>query len=379
MESLSATTLRDALVRQKPFVPCTSRRTGNTKYAPWPEPNIRVWSEFNIQTLNDSYGHVLDTALPRYLVDNLTTPADVFKNMTVSDDKAPLHFIGWNDATVMPLVKWSMQQMGLHTGTALFHRYTDAQGTTVAKLPQAPNKLTVDHLVYLQNSHRDTLVVGLGRTSTKWRGVAAMRNPGDARGENTWPIRQLANLCARSGTRYGYIQTDEELAVCCFGAKPPTSDKADTGARWQQPDDKWDDWSVSLMVVPWNTELCGSGDASGGGARRILTTELALWWLCMLALSDGHRPLVETKEIVAIDSWERVYLHKERRWVRRHRYSSCEVPADPPPPSAYETPEPGNAATLAADVGANGQNWFDLIDPATIDITGANFDGMWPV
>ena len=68
-------TLRDALVRHKPFVECTSKQTKNTKSSPWPIPTIHVWEQFNIDTLNESYGHVLDRPLPQGYADELPPTA----------------------------------------------------------------------------------------------------------------------------------------------------------------------------------------------------------------------------------------------------------------------------------------------------------------
>lgn len=43
--------------------------------------------------------------------------------------------------------------------------------------------------------------------------------------ELLWPLRQLANLCDKTGTRYGYLQTEEEMMVCCFSKPADPNDK----------------------------------------------------------------------------------------------------------------------------------------------------------
>ena len=83
----------------------------------------------------------------------------------------------------------------------------------------------------------------------------------------------------------------------------------------------------------------------------------------MLALSaPGHRALVTEADVVGIREWEVRYVDDERGWVRCHRYSGVEQPADPPPLPGYETPSPGNLAALEAEVGS-------LVDP-TIGLDG---------
>ncbi|KIH91490.1 hypothetical protein SPBR_01804 [Sporothrix brasiliensis 5110] len=343
-------TLRDALVRHKPFVECKSRDTKNSKGVKWPRPSIRVWDQFTMATLNESYGHILDQPLPDEYTNKLP-PTSSLNNLAVENDDGPKTLLAWNDDTVLPLVKWSKQTMGLHTGMAIRHSYSDASGEKVAKIPRNDCKKTViDHIIGLGNAGKDTLVVGLGRTSSKWRASTLFGNLNPSVEERRWPLRQLANLCRASETRYGYIQTDDELVVCCFGSRGTQVQRGET----RYTDTTWTDWTVAFMPVPWNTEL------SKGARHDVMTTELALWWLCMLSLSDGHRALVDTEDIVPINAWDIVWLDEDRGWIRRHRYSAVEEPTDAPPPPPYETPEVDNAAVFAAQVGINGESHFAL-------------------
>ncbi|KIH95025.1 hypothetical protein SPBR_03513 [Sporothrix brasiliensis 5110] len=314
-------TLRDCLVRHKPYIPCTSQTLGNTKSANWPGFTVSLWKEFNIRTLNESYGHILDTALPPHIIDNVPS-TEQLQGLTVIDDSGPFNIIGWNDKTVLPLVKYAKQAMALHVGAAVHHKHTSSDNSTVAKLATASKRTTIDHIIELGNYRRDVLVVGLGRTSVKWRGSTLIKDPASANNEQEWPVRQLANLCSKAGTRYGYIQTDQELVACCFGATPPSKSA-----------EAWSDWTARVMPVPWNTELDELGEMSNGpraGLNSYLTTELALWWLCMLSLSDGHRQLVKNDEIVPIDTWDTLGLIDGSVWAHQHRYSAFVKPtADP--------------------------------------------------
>ncbi|KJR86651.1 uncharacterized protein SPSK_02610 [Sporothrix schenckii 1099-18] len=282
-------TLRDCLVRPKPNIPCTTLTMGNTKSATWP--------------------HI--------------------KSLTVIDDSGPFDLIGWNDKTVLPLVKCTKQAMGLYVGAAVQHMYTSSDNSTVATLLTGPNRTVIDHVIELGNYRRDVLVVGLCRTSVKWQGSTLIKDPLNAPNEQKWPVRQLANLCAKAGTRYGYIQTDQELVACCFGATPPS-----------KTTEAWSDWTARVMPVPWNTELVEQSEVSNG-ARAVLesylTSELSLWWLCMLSLSDGHRQLVKTDEIVPIDAWQPLELADGSAWAHQHRYSAFVKPAADPTTQAAVT------------------------------------------
>lgn len=346
MTSRKTMTLRDALARQKPYIPCTATDTRNSKYSRWPQVTACHWTEFSIQTLNDSYGHVLDTELPSDVVDTLVSPV-VLDGITVEDDGGPQRLIGWDDMTVIPLVKWAKLHLGLQEGTALYHQFTRADQTVVVKLPHATTNATIDHAILLQNIQRHALVVGLGRTSTKWTSLPIICVHTRLKAETMWPLRQLANLCITAGTRYGYIQTDAELVVCCVTSLPEMNGAGSQHATSEDPPTH----KVAVQSVPWNTEV------SNGSGHNVLTTELALWWLCMLALSDGHRELVPEKELVPIDAWDTLVSNDERGTIRRHRYSQRERLANTPTPMPHATPEQGNAAANAGINGVDYPEW----------------------
>ncbi|KAI5864217.1 hypothetical protein GGS23DRAFT_563385 [Durotheca rogersii] len=122
------------------------------------------------------------------------------------------------------------------------------------------------------------------------------------------------------------------------------------------------------MPIPW----------SRNGVD-VLTTDLALWWLCMLAMSaHHHRAIVGEEEMVKINDWDVVYLDEERGWVRRHQYSNVEEPVSPPPPPEYRTPSPGNAAAFAAGAGPHANNWLNInplndADPSDFNLLGFPF------
>lgn len=88
----------------------------------------------------------------------------------------------------------------------------------------------------------------------------------------------------------------------------------------------------------------------------------------MLAMSaPHHRALLKEEEMVPINHWEVRYLDDEQGWVRSHRYSNAHEPTDPPPPPAYNTPSPGNAAAFEAAVGLHANDWFNLDGPNAIN------------
>ncbi|KAH0555810.1 hypothetical protein GP486_006246 [Trichoglossum hirsutum] len=340
------TTLRHLLTQQKPRIPCHLKTGRNSRATGWPEPTVTIWTDFELAKLNESYGHILDSAIS----ESRLPPPDPATH-AITEEKYVKNLLLWNNALMQQTLQPAKTRLGLAPGTALQYRCSTADSSFYAKIPTGSSNLVVDHVIALDDVTLPHLVVGLGRPSTKWSG-RKLANQLPAPGvEVRWPIRQLANLCETAETRYGYIQTDEEMVVCCFS-------KSSSGG-----------WKAAIMPIPWTKY----GD-------EVLTTDLALWWLCMLAMSDpAHRAIIAEDEMAGIGHWDGpIYWEEEQIWIRRHRYSKVEVPTAPPSPPAYEAPSPGNPAAWMAAVGLHADEAFNLEDPGVVNVndpvpTSVNF------
>ncbi|KAM0548514.1 hypothetical protein ACHAPJ_009837 [Fusarium lateritium] len=110
------------------------------------------------------------------------------------------------------------------------------------------------------------------------------------------------------------------------------------------------------MPVPWSRF-----------GPTVLTTDLALWWLCMLAMSaHHHRAIMEEENVARINQWDTIYHSDERGWVRRHQYSGFEEPCHPLSAPAYQTPSPTNVAAFEATTGLNANEWFNAFDSTSL-------------
>ncbi|KHN95790.1 uncharacterized protein MAM_06402 [Metarhizium album ARSEF 1941] len=216
-----------------------------------------------------------------------------------------------------PTLKFAKSHLGLHENISLEQRHSSADRLSVATFPGMTRRLTVNHVVGLHDFPGPNLVVGLGRSSSKWSGTNLALQLDTSSKRLLWPLRQLANICRGAKTRYGYIQTEQEMVVCCFSK------------------DGNEKWKVAMMPIPWTRS-----------GVHMLTTDLALWWLCMLAMSaHHHRALVSELEMVKINAWNYVPLGQGRGLVRRHLYSNFEEPVSFPTSQVYM---PGNGAANAA-------------------------------
>jgi hypothetical protein len=323
-------TLRRVLTQSKPEIPCNVRVSRNTSSTSWPEierDTITRWNDFNLETLNQSYGHILDLEFP---AEQLAAPhaEHNFQGMDIKRTHDVLQLIGWNYRMLRSTVPFAKQRLELHPGVHLKH-YARTNKSLI-RIGDSQQPVQIDHFVALDDSTLSNLVMGLSRPSISFQGRSLVNCPTAVTKEGLWPMRQLANLCHMAQTRYGYIMTDQDLVVCRFYIPEGGVNQAD-------------ELKVEVMAVPWTVH----GESQ-------LTTDLALWWLCMLALSPTqHCALATEEDMVGIDEWEVRYLNDEHGWVRRHRYSDVEQPVDPPPHSASQTPSLGNQAAFGIDPNNN--------------------------
>ncbi|KAF2969475.1 hypothetical protein GQX73_g4135 [Xylaria multiplex] len=300
--------------------------------------------------LNESYGHILDHNVPEQGLAALKPEQalDPAIEMVKPDDIK--YLIKWNNEVIGPTLDVARELLQTHNRVRLIHEISAPDRSTLVRIKDGHKPVSPDHYVAFDEYPLANLVVGIGRSSSKFRGRKLACTPENASKENLWPLRQLANICDVANTRYGYIQTDEDLVACYFNKETEAEDS----------------WEVALMPIPWSRY-----------GEDQLTTDLALWWLSMLAMSaPHHRVIVRGEEIIRINEWEICYLDEERGWVRRHRYSNFEEPVDPPPPPAYQIPSPGNAAVFEAQVGINADPLFNLNAAANADSHDFNFDGF---
>lgn len=239
-----------------------------------------------------------------------------------------LDLIGWNDRVLRSTLPFGKQHLDLHPGVRLRHYARTPANNSLVRIGDNQQLSRIDHVVSLDDMTLPNLVMGLGRPSSNFPGRCLVNRPTAVGKEGLWPVRQLANVCHAAQTRYGYIVTDQDLVVCCFYHPEDGMSQANQ-------------LKVAMMAVPWTVH----GEAQ-------LTTDLALWWLCMLALSSTqHRAPASEADMVGIGEWEVRYVNDERGWVRRHRYSNVEQPVDLPPQPASQTLLLGNPA--ASDINPN--------------------------
>lgn len=283
-------TLREMLTLEKPKVSYKPesgvrismlQRSKNSSVQDWPQVNNpENWLGFDAKTLNESYGGILDgrvytatkvaslhaQAKECILQHEITTPAEVG------------YLIKWNDTLLRDGLEHGKAHIKQHNGACLQYQVFENEDSIIGCLKGAP--LGADHTVKLGGSPNDHgLVVGLGRPSTCFDAAVLLplgnylysrseRNR--IHKESMCLLRQLADKCIRTRTRYGYVVTETTLTACRFS---DMQSAIQDGAEAVCENDK--QMKVEMVRIPW-----------GDWSKDRLTTDLALWWMCMMRLSE---------------------------------------------------------------------------------------------
>ncbi|KAJ4302342.1 hypothetical protein N0V88_002486 [Collariella sp. IMI 366227] len=151
---------------------------------------------------------------------------------------------------MQPTLQFAKTSLGLSSGVGLHHAHTKPDKASSAKIANAPPRVIVGHVIALDDFPERILAVGLGRPSAIWSSgklFAQLRDPGDP----------------------------TPLAAAATG----------------QP-----------LWPPCRSHGLYGGNNGGG---EMLTTDLALWWLCMLAISGPQNcAIMLQNEMVGIGEWE---------------------------------------------------------------------------
>jgi hypothetical protein len=326
-------TLRELLSREKPIISHPSPTTDNTIDAEWPElRNIKIWSEFTLGSLNESYGHILD----RDLSQNTPEPpeSEALPHDVISSDEDINILIDWHNSLPKQCVEFAESHLGLTV--QIFPLLYPRRGRASTQ--------PVDRVTRVMDEAAVIFIAGVWRSSSSWKSTELMHQLEQPAEDLEWPLRQLANQCQEAQTRYGYILTEKELVVCRFSYC----------LEWTWA--KKIPVSAEIMPIPWTNQGVDT-----------LTTELAMWWLSALAMAAFHaapgnnRDLCAEDYAVPISKWHIDQLGCGRGWTRRHNYSDFEQTILPPPPPRDTLACVNNPAAVFTNMGHFTGSDFDVI------------------
>lgn len=225
----------------------------------WPviqSTDITEWEGLNLESLRQRFSHQLgshhlglhgnaDQALIAALAEceNISTGT----TLRIAEQST----VTFYNETVVPLLRV------VNPGEVFTQFSTLFPGTVRPTMPQKARNLRFDYYVGLRDSALSGLVVGLFVAESDFA-ERALSGDEKAQLRSKIQLGRLANMCYAANTNYGFIHTEEELMVCRFR-------RGILSRRW-----KAEGQSV-YCTEPQPEEL---------------TTRLALWFHCMLAISE---------------------------------------------------------------------------------------------
>lgn len=106
-------TLREALTQQKRQIPCAALPKKQTLYTGWPAvEEVSIWTDFNVNNLNSSFGHVLDGPISQELLP-LLQPKDLSSDVVINKTEDVLDLISWGDSLMQPTLWLAKEYLGL--------------------------------------------------------------------------------------------------------------------------------------------------------------------------------------------------------------------------------------------------------------------------
>lgn len=218
------------------------------------------WAEFNLETLMEAYGDILNeqvqvknrapTQLPniRYLAD-LKTVAQ---------------------ACILPTLQYTTEVGARHFGIRLERHLPTFDFRPSLRLP---GNQTCYPTFALCSSNDKAHVVGCVQSAKQWHSSDLLGTSMTAKR----PIGRLITCCRNANTRYGFVFTTSEVVVTRLS-------RTNTARPFQ----------IEWQAIPW--------DAYG---ENVLTVNLGLWFLAMMSLNDDHRPICRSTELIGLNAWSR--------------------------------------------------------------------------
>lgn len=166
------TTLRDVLTQSKPWIPQSKMSSHHTP-GRWPEfydeGSIVLWDDFNLDTLNESYGHILEQAVPAEVLERLPDPDDVLGDVRIAKQADALRLVEWHDQLLGPTLDIAKTNLGLYPNMRLEHGVTAPDGSSTARVQVDKRSLKVDHKIQLDEYPTPCLVLGSARPASRFR------------------------------------------------------------------------------------------------------------------------------------------------------------------------------------------------------------------
>jgi len=172
-------TLREFLTREKPSLVTSGRMrpSNSTKgVEKWPDleesHKVKPWSDFNLDVMNQSFGHILDTAVSPAGALRAREPHEVYpENTVITEIDDVLHLILWNKEVLEPALDFARTLEPLrHLSKLPIHHQCSRPppNKSAVRVASGSRKQAVGHLISLRDASPVHLLVGIARPAVKF-------------------------------------------------------------------------------------------------------------------------------------------------------------------------------------------------------------------
>ncbi len=261
----------------------------------WETPRvIKVWEDFNFNSLKSIYGGQLQTTLNRRFTFHDFSAIPGFPFCEIHDEKSLDYLIAkWNYSMIADALSTAQSHLDNHPAHRRIHMVGGSQADYPASSPKyRPDWGAVRRATACIGKPKNVLP-GETKLSQKWS--STFIRLGDVKFDYTkvdWlrPLAQIFSYCVRSNSRYGYVITDKELVVVRIS---PGSDTDSDSVFDIQGSSESSDLTpaararssgiLEFQAIPWGFDK-HPVYRNGKG----MTVNLALWWLHMMAAESSE-------------------------------------------------------------------------------------------
>ena len=298
--SSSTVSMLDYLRKKDPSISRNECQPGpNTKSGSgyWKVPTrIEEWRDFEYDSLQSMYGGKLQGILnSQFSLHDFSKhiPPCPFREIWDENSLETL-VVKWNQSTVCEALLATHRRLGPHHGHVVMVKGGQAHNP----VPEKKGLLRPDWAAVIRYTRRGgkpkNILPGDTKLSKKWSSGKIVLEGLDKEGKDAdWilPLSQVYTYCLHSDSRYGYIITDKELVVLRCRPEPRSE---------LLSDEEGDESQASINATPaqralrtggileYKAVLWGNGSKGSKSDPNLLTVNLALWYLHLMAAENSH-------------------------------------------------------------------------------------------
>lgn len=273
-----AKSIREALARPIPTLDMTKQSsasvTTNPNYVQLNGPSdLKDWDDFTYKVLSPAFSDLLEQEdefdeCKVNSQEKQVTNEDSFQHLASKCCASTLYKPLKTGATKLAQILGYEEN---HIQSIFFHQFGGSIKSDHGTL------LKPDWFIDLTKINPERhIVVGETKCTTQWRidDWPAEQAQDD---DWMWPWRQIATYCQSIESRYGFILVPEGLIATLM---------------YEDQDDSGLPLRIKYKLVPW-----------GANGENKMTVNLSLFFLAMMAMHDGHRPIVTEDKVLPLNIW----------------------------------------------------------------------------